>query len=62
MDLEKSGKVKGAKDEVLQAMMLRPGGTANARAVLNAQLNAWWKVNDNDDEYDQWSGIVKDSL
>ena len=29
--------------------MLRPGGTANARAVLNAQLDAWRKANDDDD-------------
>jgi hypothetical protein len=38
---------------VFQAMVLRPGGTANARAVLNAQLDAWWKINDDDvdDEY-----------
>ena len=24
-------------------MVLRPCGTANARAILNAQLDAWWK-------------------
>ena len=35
---------------VLQAMVLRPGGTANARAVLNAQLDAWQKLNDDDDD------------
>ena len=28
---------------VFQAMVLRLGGTANARAVLNAQLDAWRK-------------------
>jgi hypothetical protein len=33
-----------------QAMVLRPGGTTTARAVLNAQLVAWWKVNDDDDD------------
>ena len=32
-------------------MVLRPGGTANARAVLNAQLDAWRKADD-DDDYD----------
>ena len=36
---------------VFQAIVLRPGGTANARAVLNAQLDAWRRVND-DDDYD----------
>ena len=42
---------------VFQAMVLRLGGTANARAVLNAQLDAWWKVNDDDDEHDRGSRI-----
>ena len=30
-------------------MVLRPGGTANARAVLNAQLDAWRKAKDGGD-------------
>ena len=33
-------------------MVLRPGGTANARAVLNAQLDAWRKAKDGGD-YDR---------
>ena len=36
---------------VLQAMVLRPGGTANAKVVLNSQMDAWLNVND--DEYDR---------
>ena len=32
-------------------IVLRPDGTANARAVLNAQLDAWRKENDDDHEY-----------
>ena len=50
---------------VFQAIVLRPGGTANARAVLKAQLDAWWKVNDFDgdgEEYDRWSEKDKDLL
>ena len=48
---------------VFQAMVLRLVGTAKATAVLNAQLVAWWKVNNDDDnEHDRWLGKVKDSL
>ena len=36
-------------------MVLRPGGTANARAVLNAQLDAWRKENVDDHEY--WGAL-----
>ena len=37
--------------QVFQAIVLRPGGTANARAVFNARLDAWRKGNDDDHEY-----------
>ena len=44
IDLKEGGKVKRSKIKyVFQAIVLRPGGTANARAVLNAQLDAWRK-------------------
>jgi hypothetical protein len=31
-------------------MVLRPGETANVRAALNVQLDACWKVNDDDND------------
>jgi hypothetical protein len=40
----KAAKLKVPKIKyVFQAIVLRPGGTAKASAVLNAQLDAWRK-------------------